>query len=357
MKLSFPILQEYTYLNTANSGILSTVITEWRARHDEAFMAGGSVFKMESIALIADLRNNIAKHFEAKPANTYLVQNFSIGFNTLLNGLDRNHRFLLLEEDYPSVSYPIRSMGFDHHCVAINENLEENIIEAIEKFKPTILAFSMVQYISGFRMDDDFIRKLKITYPDLLLLGDGTQLLGTTAFNFQKSGLDALIGSGYKWLLAGYGNGYVMLSDQMKDAVYAKNKLANLPTAPFLKGKDHLSMCFEPGHLDTLNFGTLNESLNYLSLMGFDEIEKTTQTLSHLARLALNERGLIPGWMLNRKYQSTIMSMPLDQKTVDKLAAAEILASPRGAGTRISFHFYNTEEDLNKLLQVLDGKN
>ncbi|MEH3112468.1 aminotransferase class V-fold PLP-dependent enzyme [Pedobacter terrae] len=357
MKLSFPILEGYTYLNTANSGILSTSLAEWRSHHDEGFMAGGSIFKMESMALITDLRNNIAKNFGSKPKNTFLAQNFSIGFNILLNGLDRNHRFLLLEEEYPSVSYPIMSMGFDYHSLPIDEKLEENIINAIEKFKPTILAFSMVQYISGFRMDDDFIQNLKTTYPNLLLVGDGTQFLGTTGFNFEKSGLDALIGSGYKWLLAGYGNGYVMLSDQMKDEIYAKNKLANLPTAPFLKDKDHLSMCFEPGHLDTLNFGTLNESLDYLSKIGFDYIEQTTQLLSNQARLALNARGLVPDWMLKRKYQSTIMSMPLDQKTVDKLVAAKIICSPRGAGTRISFHFYNTEENLSQLLEVLDGKN
>jgi selenocysteine lyase/cysteine desulfurase len=357
MNLSFPILKEYTYLNTANSGILSTNLAEWRTRHDQAFMTGGSIFRMENLPIISALRNNIIEFFSSKSENTYLVQNFSVGFNILLSGLDKSHRFLVLDEEYPSVSYPVMSMGFDYHSVPIDEKLEENIINAIEKFKPTILAFSMVQYISGFRMDEDFIRKLKTNYPKLLLVGDGTQFLGTTVFNFEKSGIDALIGSGYKWLLAGYGNGYAFLSDQMKDAIYAKNKLANLPAAPFLKGKDHLSMCFEPGHLDTLNFGTLNESLNELGSSGFDWIEKTTQKLSNQARLELNSRGLVPDWMLDRKYQSTIMSMPLDQKTADKLVAAKIICSPRGAGTRISFHFYNTEKDLNRLLQVLDGRN
>ena len=116
-------------------------------------------------------------------------------------------------------------------------------------------------------------------------------------------------------------------------------------------------MCFEPGHLDSLNFGTLNESLNYLAAIGFDWIEKTNQILSDKARLELSSRGLIPEWMVDRKYQSNIMSLPLEQKTVEQLAAAKILCSPRGAGTRVSFHFYNTEEDLNRLLQVLDGKN
>jgi len=357
MNLTFPILKNYTYLNTANSGILSTNLAAWRNKHDEAFVANGSIFRMENLPVIGELRNNISKIFGSKPENTFLVQNFSVGFNTLLSGLDKHHRFLLLEEEYPSVSYPVISMGFDHHIIPINENLEDNIIKAIDTFKPTIFAFSMIQYISGLRMDDDFIQKLKTTYPDLLLIGDGTQFLGNANFNFEKSGLDALIGSGYKWLLGGYGNGYAFLSNQMKDAIYNINKLAALPTTPFLKGKDHLSMCFEPGHLDSLNFGTLNESLNYLTAIGFDWIEKTNQILSDKARLELSSRGLIPEWMLDRKYQSNIMSLPLEQKTVDQLAAAKILCSPRGTGTRISFHFYNTEEDLSRLLQVLDGKN
>ncbi|WP_316825042.1 aminotransferase class V-fold PLP-dependent enzyme [Pedobacter miscanthi] len=356
MNLSFPILKKYTYLNTANSGILSSNLATWRIQHDEAFMAEGSIFRAENLPVINELRNNIAKLFGSAPENTYLVQNFSVGFNTLLGGLNHKQRFLLLEEEYPSVSYPVVSMGFDHHIIAIDKNLEENIIKAIDTFKPTIFAFSMIQYISGLRIDEDFIRKLKTTYPDLLLVADGTQFTGTTDFSFENSELDALIGSGYKWLLGGYGNGYVFLSDQMKNTIYSKNKLAELPTAPFLKGKDHLSMCFEPGHLDSFNFGTLNESLNYLGAIGFDWIEKTNQTLCNQARLELGSRGLIPEWMLDRKYQSTIMSMPLEQKTVDQLATAKILCSPRGSGTRISFHFYNTAEDLDKLLHVLDGK-
>ncbi|KQM72664.1 hypothetical protein ASE74_22585 [Pedobacter sp. Leaf216] len=357
MNLSFPILEAYTYLNTANAGILSQNIADWRTKHDDDFIAGGSMFRTENLPLIDKLRNTISGLFGSKTENTFLVQNFSVGFNTLLAGLDKNHRFLLLEEEYLSVSYPVRSGGFEYRTVAIDKNLEENIIHAIDTFKPTVFSFSMVQYISGLRMDDEFIQKLKSNYPKLLLVGDGTQFTGTTAFDFEKSGLDALIGSGYKWLLGGFGNGYVFLSDQMKEAVYSQKKLAELPNTPFLKGKTHLSMCFEPGHLDTLNFGALNESLAELAAIGFDSIEKLTQTLSNKARFELNSRGLIPDWMLDRKYQSTIMSMPLHENKVNQLAEAKIICSPRGTGTRISFHFYNTEEDLNRLLTVLDGRN
>jgi selenocysteine lyase/cysteine desulfurase len=211
----------------------------------------------------------------------------------------------------------------------------------------------MVQYISGFRMDRKFLIKIKTTYPDLLLVADGTQFTGTTVFNFSTSGLDAIIGSGYKWLLGGYGNGYVFLSDQMKEELYLDRKKEI--NSPALYNKENfLSFCFEPGHLDTLNFGSLYQSLNYLQSLGMDFIENTNQQLCKTARAAFYSRGLIPDWMFHRKEQSTIINLPLGTETIDKIKAAGILSSKRGAGLRISFHFYNTSEDLNHFLEVLD---
>ncbi|RNL52124.1 aminotransferase class V-fold PLP-dependent enzyme [Pedobacter jejuensis] len=351
---NFPILKNCVYLNTANSGLLSVEIANWRKQHDAEFIEGGSTFRANNLKVMEDLRLNLSESFSSKKDNTYLNQNFSSGFNAILNGLAGNHRFLLLQEDYPSVSYPVTSRGFEFLEVAIDANLEENILNAIEKFKPTVFAFSMVQYISGLKMQSDFIKNLKANFPDLILIADGTQFLGTAEFNFEQSGLDVLIGSGYKWLLGGYGNGYIFLSDKVKEVLYENRKHSALPSAPFLSGRDYLSLSLEPGHLDSLSFGTLNEGVKYLNEIGLNSIEKTTANLANQARRALHQKGLLTDWMVERKEQSSIMSLPLDKQTVDKLIAEKILCSPRGAGTRISFNFYNTEEDLNSLLGVLD---
>ncbi|MEO8819748.1 MAG: aminotransferase class V-fold PLP-dependent enzyme, partial [Ginsengibacter sp.] len=277
-----------------------------------------------------------------------------IGFDTLLNGLDKGHRFLLLREDYPSIIDPVTNIGFDHYEVTIDEKMEEHILDAIENFKPTIFAFSMVQYISGLRMGGAFIKKIKAAYPSLLLIADGTQFTGTTVFNFSSSGLDALVGSGYKWLLGGYGNGYVFLTDQMKEALYSgkKNKRSN----ELSSDKNYLSMYFEPGHLDSLNFGSLSHGLNYLQSLGLDNIEKANHELCQAARDAFRSMELIPDWMYQRKQQSTIINLPFDPKTIDKLHAAGILGSKRGGGFRISFHFYNSMEDLNRFVEVMAVK-
>ena len=351
---NFPILKNYTYLNTAYSGLLSTQTANWRRQHDEDFIEGGSIFRADSTKIIEELRSNLSISFSVKIENTFLSPNFSTGFNTILNGLHKNHRFLLLQEDYPSLSYPVTSSGFQYLEIPINANLEQNILNAIEKFKPTVFAFSMVQYISGLRMQSDFIKSLKANFPDLILIADGTQFLGTTVFDFEQSGLDVLIGSGYKWLLGGYGNGYIFLSDAVKNELYEHRKNVNLPNSPFLSGRDHLSLSLEPGHLDSLNFGTLHQGINYLNAIGLSAIEKTSQDLATKARIALHAKGLLADWMVERKEQSSIFSLPLDDVTVNRLNEEKILCSPRGAGTRISFHFYNTEADLNRLLAVLD---
>lgn len=351
---NFPILKNYTYLNTAYSGLLATETANWRRQHDEDFIEGGSIFRAENTQIMEELRNNLSSSFSVKIENTFLSPNFSTGFNAVLNGLKKNHRFLLLQEDYPSVSYPVTSSGFEFLEIPINTRLEQNILNAIEKFKPTVFAFSIVQYISGIKLQSDFIKRLKSNFPDLILIADGTQFLGTTVFNFEQSGLDVLIGSGYKWLLGGYGNGYIFLSDAAKNELYEHRKSLTLPNAPFLSGRDHLSLILEPGHLDSLNFGTLNQGLNYLNEIGLSTIEKTIQDLATKARIALHAKGLLADWMVERKEQSSIFSLPLDNVTVSRLNEEKILCSPRGAGTRISFHFYNTEADLNHLLAVLD---
>lgn len=350
----FPVLKEYTYLNTANSGILSNALTSWRASHDAEFILAGSTFRLQQLTLINELRNNLSGFFGAKPENTFLIPNFSLGYNTVLNGMAGNHRFLLLHEDYPSVNYPVASRGFEHLKIPITENPEDSILKGIEYFRPTVVAFSMVQYINGIRIDPNFLRQIKKTYPDLLLICDGTQFCGTAIFDFQNSGLDALISSGYKWMLGGYGNGFLFLSNQLKEGLYQDRKNVSLPAESFLKGKDYLSLCFEPGHLDTLNFGTLNQSILYLKSIGIEKIEQMSQSISQKAREAFYSRGLLPERLVNRKTQSTIMSLELEPALVKEIQGAKILCSARGSGTRFSFHFYNTEDDLARVLDVFD---
>ncbi|MBB5438100.1 selenocysteine lyase/cysteine desulfurase [Pedobacter sp. AK017] len=353
----FPALDTCTYLNTANAGVLSTSLQDWRSAHDADHLTAGSDLRIKHSSIFTELRHNLSLLFGAEQKNIYLITNFSSGFNITLDGLDRGHRFLLLTGDYPSLNYAVISRGFIYAEVPMCADLEDQILAAIETYKPSVFAFSIVQYISGIRFDPQFIKEISTTYPDLILIGDGTQFCGTAVFDFSSSGLDAVISSGYKWMLGGYGNGFIMLSDRLKNQLYQDRKNLNLPDTSILGERSNLSVIFEPGHLDTLCFGSLNQSLIYLQSLSLHNIERMSQSICGQARTALYDRGLVPQSLINRKSQSTIINLPLNSSMIERLASNHVLCSNRGSGVRLSFHFYNTRKDLDHLLSILDQKN
>jgi selenocysteine lyase/cysteine desulfurase len=352
----FPLLEKYTYLDTASSGILSKKLVNWRAVHDQTFFDQGSLFRLTQAAFLHDVKLTVSRFFNSKTENTFLLPNFSFGFNTLLEGLPGGQRFLLLQEDYPSVNYAIETRGHTCEYVAMGDQLEERIIDHIRNQKPTIFAFSLVQYISGVQLSLAFIKELKSLFPDLLIIADGTQFCGTTAVNFEASGFDVLMASGYKWMLAGYGNAFMMLKDDIAASLFSKARNRPSPKEPFMQSKSLVSVYFEPGHMDTLNFGSLKQSILYFEELGMDFVGQQTKALSEKARAAFTELGLLTDFVVNRKEHSTIFNLALSTAKYQELIAADIICYPRGNGIRLAFHFFNTEDDLSKLLDVLSNQ-
>lgn len=351
---AFPVLNNYTYLNTANSGILSRDIADWRRDHDDRFLEGGSQFRLKRDEFFLAGRNALAAIFYADPSHTFLVPNFSHGFNTVLNGLEGRKSFVLLKDDYPSINYAVAARG--HLCIYTDpdELIEENLLRTVQHYRPEVLALSLVQYHTGIMVDLHFIRQLKKDFPELLIIADGTQLCGTGPFDFKNSGIDVLISSGYKWMLGGYGNAFVLLSAYAAELLYKGYKSFALPPESFLKGRGTLSLIFEPGHLDTLSFGTLFKSLELLKGMGMEAVSERITDLGAKARLAFEERGLLSQAVVNRKVHSSIFNLNLEAGILEKLEDNGIIVTSRGSGVRVSFHFYNTREDLAKLLRVID---
>ena len=350
----FPVLNNYTYLNTASSGILSQPLLDWRRGHDTDFFNNGSIFRNEKDKLLLEAKEAVARFFNSKPKNTFLIPNFSFGFNTLLDKLPKSHRFLLLEDDYPSVNYPVQSRGFIHDYATANEYLEENIVEKIKHFEPTVFAFSIVQYINGIKIDLEFIKKLKKSFPSLLIVADGTQFCGTEIFDFEDSGIDVFISSAYKWMLAGYGNGFIFLKDEVINELFAEAGKLPVPKESFLKGKELPSFYFEPGHQDTLAFGSLLQSILFFEKSGFSSLEERIKKVSAAAKVAFIERGLIDQKVAARKDHSSIFNLNINGNIAKRFHDERIVFSERGTGVRVSFHFYNTENDLQHLLKVID---
>lgn len=349
----FPVLQRGIYANTATSGLLSEDLLEWRQEHDLDFLIGGSAAKTETHILLKDTRKTVANFFNFEEEHVALVPSFSQGLNLLLEGLDPSEKVLLLKGDYPSLNWPLESRDFSIVYVEIGEGLEDRIYEVIKKKNISIFACSSVQWLNGFKMDFEFLKNLKAEFPELMIIMDGTQFCGTEYFDFATSGVDVLGASGYKWLLAGYGNGFLMAKPEIQNRFELKamgyGSGRNAKTQ-----RDGRTFCkhLEPGHLDSLNFGSLQFSLKVLMEIGLEAIGNHNQELSQYAKEQFAELGLLEDTIASRYPTSTIFNVNRKNR-YENLVKNNVVCARRGDGIRLSFHFYNTKEEVDNIVEIL----
>jgi selenocysteine lyase/cysteine desulfurase len=354
LRKHFPALESCIYLNTASNGVIPKPVIEWRRQHDLDLMNHASVFRDKHKLHIEQIRQTVAGFFNASTDETALIPNLSFGMNTVLEGLPKGQKILLLKNDYPSINWPVETRDFDVCYAEIDENLEQNIEEAVIKHKPDVFMFSIVQWLSGIRIDFEFLKQLKSYHPNLLLIADGTQYLGTENFSFAENAIDVLGASAYKWLTAGYGNGFIMVKESARERIFPKtigfNSAERFESAAtettFMKH-------FEPGHQDTLNYGSLEQAMLFQEKLGKDYLYQKIDSLSGKAKEKFANLDLLKNDTLLREKHSSIFNLKGDKAFFQKLKENDIICSPRGGGIRISFHYYNTEEELNKLVGVL----
>lgn len=353
LRKPFPVLQQYIYLNTAASGLLSEKVFDFRQEHDLDLLVSGSILKEKQGKMLAQVRENVGSFFNCAPNRVALVPNFSFGFNTLLEGIEKSKKVLLLRDDYPSINWAVTSRDFEVSYANIDEDLERNIEEAFLKDTPDLFAFSIVQYISGINLEVEFISELKQKYPQTLFVADGTQFCGTRNFNFDQSGLDVLIASSYKWLNAGYGNAFILFNEKAAEKISPKSSGFNSLQGKYKAQEGNFIGRFEPGHQDTLNFGSLNIALRFLKEVGMDLVEERIANLAKLARKEFSDLDLLEDMVLKRPHHSSIFNIKGDDKLFQHLRSKDIICSQRGEGIRISFHYFNTPEELDVLVKIL----
>ncbi|MEM1337488.1 MAG: aminotransferase class V-fold PLP-dependent enzyme [Bacteroidota bacterium] len=342
------------YVNTATSGLLSNTVLAWRKDHDLDYATHGSEKKVQTEQILSQLRETLGDCFGCHPQNIALVPSFSVGVNLLLEGLGPSEKVVLLEQEYPSLNWAFQNRGFTIDMLPITGNLEEIVYNHIRRSGATVLACSMVQWLNGIQLGVDFFKQLKRDFPALLIVVDGTQYCGVAEFDFLASGIDIFGTSGYKWLLAGYGNGFFLVRESAKERFSLKamgygsgrNVKENRMERTFCK---HL----ETGHLDSLSFGSLYHSLHFLKTIGFKGIGDHNTAISKAAKTIFTDLGILEDRVKQRKNHSSIFNIQIDSAMHKRLLENGIVCARRGGGTRLSFHFYNTPADLEAIITVL----
>ena len=335
----FPLLKKCIYLNTAYVGLMSKGLYDFRRKYDLDYINKGDQVYMSKHQIVNKARISISKFFGSKINQTFVSSNFSSALRSVLEYVPKKANFLVLEEDYPSILNALKERCFNYQKIPITVDLELNILKLIEEKKIDVIAISLVQWISGFLIDIEFLKKIKLKFPEIIIIGDGTQFLGGHFFNFQDSPFDFIAASGYKWLISGFGNGLFMISDNFFDYTKINDSIL-------------LDKIFD-GHSDLLAIESLNYSINTLQKKDFKFlINKKNETTSILKK-SLKELNLLDDFSLFRENHSSIFNIKLNQKQFKFLIKNNVRCVKRGSGVRVSVHFYNSIEDIKSFISLL----
>jgi len=353
LRKAFPALRQYVYLNNASCGLLSEKVFEYRQDHDLDLLISGSVFRDKNGEILEKVRETVGDFFNCAPNRVGLIHNFSSGFNTLLEGLDKTSKILLLKEDYPSITWAVKSRDFDICYAIIDEDLEKNIEAALKENQPDVFCFSIIQYENGIKLQTSFLKEMKEKFPETLFVADGTQFIGTEKFDFDHSKIDVVIASGYKWMNAGYGNAIMLFQEDVPQKIDPKSCGFNSLQGKYKAHEGNFLGKFEPGHQDTLNFGSLMAAIKFINSVGIDLIEERIKLLSIKAKEEFEKLNLLEEDVMKRTQHSSIFNIGGDAKLLQFLISKNIICSLKEPGVRVSFHYFNTEEEIDLLVSIL----
>ncbi|MDQ3835984.1 MAG: aminotransferase class V-fold PLP-dependent enzyme, partial [Thermoproteota archaeon] len=227
---------------------------------------------------------------------------------------------------------------------------------------------SHVQYSTGFRQDLVGLHKLT-KRNGLYFAVNSTQSLGALYFNVKDFGIDFMVSNGHKWMLSSFGIGilyikkkYLRDPENFKPPFFSQSgqkRRENFNNNMKLDTSGTAAR-FEIGTPHFANIIALNTAIKYISRIGINQIERRILSITDylIDKLqSLNLEILSP--IEDKKYRSGIVVFKSNKRKkpidiVTELQKRErIIVSARGKGIRVSPHFYNNEEDIDRLVTAL----
>ena len=322
--------------------------------------------------LLAETRSLAAQMINAKPEEIALVGPTSLGLSLIANGLSfrRNDNILVYLDDYPSNVYPwmaLADRGVEVRFLNIRELGRLRPLDIIGQVdeQTRLVAIASCHFISGWRVELEAIGKF-LRGKNILFCVDGIQTLG--AFPTTVEYIDFMAADAHKWLLGPCSAGilYVRreLQDRLMPSIYGWHnvKCPNYVAQEEIVFRNDARR-YEAGSNNLVGLAGLNAGLKMLQEIGVE----------HIGRELLRKRAFLVPQLVAKGY--TVLNAEVATKNASgiitffkadtdlaalhqKLQANGVQTSLRTDRTgkqyiRVSPHFYNTDEELGKLLKFL----
>jgi selenocysteine lyase/cysteine desulfurase len=361
----FPITKNKVFLNHAALSPLPKPVADAIRKCADDF----SNFGNTSIEWNDGGKPFFAKLIGAKKEEIALVENTSTGLNIAANVLHypSGSKIVTTDLEYPSVVYPWlrKSLGVKIHYVKNVDGkiLLEDMQKAIDD-KTVAVAVSHIEYVNGFRHDLRALSEIAHEHGAYLIV-DAIQSAGAMQIDVKRDDVDFLTTACYKWLLSPPGAGYFYVKEELIEKFeppfvgWASVKPEVFETIDFwdiwsLRLSETASR-FEVGSPSLLSLVGAREALKMMLDFGVENIEKRILKLTDHLREAVKNLGLELETPEEPQHRSGIVKFKIDKprEVIESLSHKGIIVSARAHGIRVSPHFYNTEEEIDKLVEEI----
>ncbi|HSW44747.1 MAG TPA: aminotransferase class V-fold PLP-dependent enzyme [Phycisphaerae bacterium] len=363
----FPITGRYVFMNHAGVAPLSRPAAEAMREYvqqatDLAGLGAGFYRRAEQV------RRAAAGLINADAGELTFVKNTTEGIGWVANGLKwrSGDNVVTTGVEFPANVYPwmaLKSRGVELRMVPEDEGRipTERIMEAIDG-RTHVLTVSAVQYGSGFRMDLETLGRF-CRERGVLFCVDAIQALGVLPIDVRAMNIDFLSADGHKWLCGPEGCGIFYCRREllgeiepvmagwlcMKDALdFGNYRFEFVDTA-----------CkFDTGSYNLAGVYGLGASIEMFLEIGVERIRD--QVLMLTDRLVEGLKGKGYRIILSRRpgEASGIVAFASGRHRHDELRDRlerehHVVIAVREGRLRASPHFYNTIEEMDRLVELL----
>lgn len=361
VRKQFPVTNNYAYLNAAAAGPLSLATKAAATNYYDLMTADGDAHWDDWLAQREGVRRKVAALINAEPDEVALTTNTSAGMNVIVDALEGRGEVISCDLEFPVSTLPWMNRRIPVHLVE-----SKNGQVAIDDFSRSmtaqtgIISISHVQFSNGLRTDLEAMGNAK---RDHAFVVNASQSAGAFEIDVKRMKIDALCATGHKWMLSGYGSGFVYISRELL-AESRPHGIGWLSvTDPYAMKNNELHLRHDAAarvELGCPHFAgmfALGASIDLMTELDMKRIEERVLSLNRILTERLSESGwrlLSPLEKESMRSAQTLVEVEQPPAVVAKLAARKVIVTEKPQGIRVATHFFNNEDDVAQLIEALE---
>jgi selenocysteine lyase/cysteine desulfurase len=361
IRKQFPVTERLAYLNSAAAGPVSRKSAEAASGFYGKMMSDGDVHWNRWLADRETIRQKIAKFINAEPEEIAFTTNTSSGMNVIVDALEDRGEVVSSALEFPVTTLPWMHRRIPVHLLpAVEGEIRIDDLRSAMTHDTGVIALSHVQFSNGFRINPEELGEIKGRHA---LVINASQSAGAFEIDVKRMKIDALCATGHKWMLAGYGSGFVYLGRELLEQSLPRS-IGWLSVAhPFDMRNDE----FRPRHdtaarveLGCPHFAgifSLGASVDLIEELGTANIQARVLQLNTL----LTERLSAYGWRIispirndDVRSAETLVEVEKPGEMVRRLFRRGVVVTEKPEGIRVATHFFNNQEDVERLIAGLE---